>query len=62
MTRGTLKISLRQAALSKAKVLSDDETTIELKLGVQKSVFSGRGKAFTSTESALFDADDRNVL
>jgi hypothetical protein len=43
-------------------MLSDEDTTIELKLGVQKSVFSGRGKTFTSTETALFDADARNVL
>lgn len=54
MTKPVIKVSLLNVSLKEAKGLTDDEVIIEMRVGVQKSLFSGKGKTFKSTEVALF--------
>ena len=62
MSKGTLKISLLEVDLKNAKGVLEEDTTVELRVGIHKSIIQGRGKAFKSTEVTLFETDEKNVL
>ena len=62
MSKGTLKITLLNASLQNAKGLTDEDTTVELRIGAQKSILSAHGKVFKSNGVTLFNAENNGTL
>lgn len=62
MSRGTAKISLLSADLESSKTLTQDNITVDFRIGDQKSLIYVKGRTFKSTESALFDVKDNDIL
>ena len=62
MSKGIAKISLLSADLESSKTLNGNNITVDFRIGDQKSLIYVSGRTFKSTESALFDVKDNDIL